>query len=649
MYYYEVAPATNKYHGSRGLTYSSARKLTLGQLISVAIRQITVAGFIIATSPRPDFKVRPLTEILAGLRLPPASLELFQWIQDYYPGPIGPLASQFVPATILTTSKPLSARPLLPLPPVDTSRILTADQRIALQTIQAQAAATFLLHGETGTGKTRVYVELARQTLASGQSSLILTPEIALTPQLVNVFTREFGDHVAVTHSSMSPLQRKNLWLRLRSADTPSILIGPRSALFMPLHRPGLIVIDEFHDSAYKQESTPRYHATRVASRLASIHRATLILGSATPSIYEYFVAEHKKIPILRMTTKPSQKATISPRLTTHVANLADSSEKTKHPLLSTTLLRELAACLARGEQALIFLNKRGSARAIICQTCGWQATCPHCDLPLTYHDDTHTLLCHTCGSTQDTPLACPSCRSVEIFFKSPGTKAIVSSLTSLFPEARIARFDKDNKAGERIEARHADVVDGSIDILVGTQLLSKGHDLPQLSLVGIVLAESGLSFPDYTSEERSFQIIRQLCGRVGRGHRPGVVVLQTFDPDNPTIRAALSGSWDDFYTKQLAERRNFGFPPFFHVMKVELARASAGSAEAATKKLMRQVDEAHTGISLIGPSPSFREKHGGRWHWQFIIKAKQRTRLVTIAKALPRDCLVDIDPDHLL
>lgn len=648
MNYYDVIPATGKYHGFTGLTYSSDAELELGQIVSVAIRGAGVLGFVAENAQKPKFPVLPITSSLEGLVLPKSSLELFYWLQQYYPGPARALASQFLPADLLTISKQSISGSTAQIED-SKSPALSLEQKEALRFINKQESGTFLIHGETGSGKTRVYIELAKEVVATGKSVLVLTPEIALTPQLVDRFRAVFGNQVRVTHSHLTPVQRKLLWLDLMKADEPKILIGPRSALFMPLNKIGLVVIDEFHDQAYKQENAPYYQAIRVASKLAEIHRAKLVLGSATPSINEYFFASQKRIPVLRMVTKPALKQGAQADITIHVVDLSSAQERTKHPLISTTLIREIQACLARGEQAMVFLNKRGSARAVVCQACGWQALCPRCDLALVYHGDTHTLRCHTCGFSESTPSACPSCESAEILFKSPGTKAVTDFLRSLFPEAQIARFDKDNKKADRIEERHADIKDGSIDILVGTQILTKGHDLPNLSLVGILLAETSLIFPDYTAEERSYQIIHQLLGRVGRGHRPGYGVVQTFDPKNVTIQAAIKGSWQDFYKAQLSARKSFGFPPFFHVMKIHLVRKSRASAKSAAEKLSEDIKSGHSDIVIIGPSPSFIEKRGDKWHWQLIVKSKNRAALVAIVKTLPKSVPADIDPSHLL
>jgi primosomal protein N' (replication factor Y) len=504
-----------------------------------------------------------------------------------------------------------------------------------------------LLHGETGSGKTRVYIELALKTLKAGKSALVLTPEISLTPQLVKSFEEVFGSGVVLMHSGLTPSAKKKVWQRILVTDQPLVIIGPRSVLFVPITKLGLLIIDEFHDSAYKQDSSPYYNALRVASTLARLHHAKLVMGSATPSINEYYLAEQKHIPILRMTTLPKRSDTAP--VTTHLVDLTKTEEKTIHFLLSNTLLKEIEASLQRKDQSLLFLNRRGSARAITCQVCGWQSICPRCDLPFIYHHDDHALRCHTCGLTEKTPSRCPECGSADIIFKNPGTKAIASTLEKIFPEAVIARFDRDNTKVDRIEARHSDIVDGTIDILVGTQLLTKGHDLPRLGLAAMLLAESGLDFPDYTAEERSFQTIRQLMGRVNRGHRPGTVVIQTFDPGNSTITEAISGNWSKFYHEQIQERQAFGFPPFFHVMKIEVARATRASAKTTALQTIQKIQAMNRKVMIVGPTPSFLEKRANKWHWQFIVKAKTRSELVMIAQNISTNCQINLDPINLL
>lgn len=646
MHFYEVAPASRQYHGTTPLTYSSAALLQNGQIIVVKIRSRPSIAFIVGAVDKPDFKTSPIEEVLPP-HLPPSHVALFSWLLEYYPAPLGIIAQQFLPMAASkdytpTETKPQKPRIIAPPPP------LTEEQAAAVEQITTKRG-TSMLHGNTGSGKTRVYIELARKTLQQGKSVLILVPEIALSPQIVKSFEAHLTAQVHITHSGLTPAKRRKTWQDIVSNTDPQVVIGPRSALFAPLDTIGLIVVDEFHETAYKQDQAPYYQSIRVASQLARHHQATLVMGSATPSIAEYYIAQQRNIPIIRM----KQKAvSTSPDLSSiaTIVNIRDSSEKTRYPLISNTLLQSIKSALAKQEQILLFLNKRGSARVVLCQNCGWHATCDRCDLPYTYHGDTHRLQCHTCGKRQSPPSVCPECSSHDVFFKSPGTKAIVEAITHAFPDARIARFDKDNLKAERLETRHDEIMRGDIDILIGTQLLAKGHDLPRLSLVGILLAENELQFPDYTSSERSYQLMHQLIGRVGRGHRAGSVVVQTYDPQNLAVQTAVRNySWEEFYEAQLAERQQYEFPPFVHMMKIEVTRARIQTVTSACDQIINFLSTSGEPIRIGDPTPSFIEKRNNTWTWQIIVKSKQRSALTRLASTIPVKCIINLDPTNLL
>ncbi len=646
MYFYEVAPASRQYHGTGPLTYSSVTRLEAGCIIVVKIRSSIVMAFVVREVEKPEFKTNPI-EATTNAILPNQHIGLFSWLLEYYPAPFGIISQQFLPLAgpkqyVFTEPKTkVSRSALVENPP------LTAEQKNVLTSITA-ATGPVLLHGETGTGKTRVYIELARQAIANGKSVLILVPEIALSPQIVASFESHMAVPVRVTHSNLTPARRREVWQAIQDSDSPQIVIGPRSALFMPLSDVGLVVIDEFHEPAYKQDQAPYYQATRAASQLARLHGAKFVMGSATPPISEYYIAEQRNIQIIRMQEKAV--AITSGNVETQIVNIRDSTERTRYPLLSTTLLAAITKTLARQEQSLLFLNKRGSARLILCQKCGWHAVCPRCDLPYTYHGDKHRLQCHTCGHHIPAPSVCPECSSHEIIFKSPGTKAIVEAVTHAFPNARIARFDMDNRTADRFAARQGEIQRGEIDILIGTQLLAKGHDLPRLSLVGILLAENELQFPDYTSSERSYQLMHQLIGRVGRGHRSGEVVVQTYDPENTAVQTAVGNySWQQFYDAQMLERKQFELPPFFYLMKIEVTRARQATVASSCDQIMKFLRESGEPIKISGPTPSFIEKRNNTYTWQIIVKAKQRPALTRLAQTIPVKCIINLDPSNLL
>jgi primosomal protein N' (replication factor Y) len=502
------------------------------------------------------------------------------------------------------------------------------------------------LHGITGSGKTRVYIELARKCLDNNQSAIVLTPEISLTPQLVKSFTEVFGGQVLLTHSGLAPSKRLAVWEKCARQGGPWVVLGPRSALFSPVANLGLIVMDESHDGSYKQDSSPFYQTSRTAARLAAETGSLFVMGSATPSVNDFFLAKSKKAPILKM----SQKALgASAEVKTQLIDIACKDNLGKFPLLSQPLVKRLGRVLENNGQAMVFINKRGDSKSIICQNCGWQAKCSKCDLPLTYHSDNGKFSCHTCGRHYPARTACQSCGSADILFKNPGTKAIASYLSKLFPAAAVARFDTDNKKAERIDSRHNEITRGDIDILVGTQLLTKGHDLPKLSLAVMLVAEGSLNFPDYTAEEKTFQAIRQLSGRVGRGHRGGEVIIQSFNTENPLLAQAINGNWEDFYASQIKERETYGFPPFYHVMKISSPRASADSSYQSALKIKNLIENSHAACKVLGPSPAFYFKKNGKYNWQLIVKSKTRNVLTDIINELPSNHTANIDPENLL
>jgi primosomal protein N' (replication factor Y) len=628
------------------LTYASGQKLAKGSLVALPLRNREELGIVVDATAKPSFKTKEIGRVLTEQALPATSLKLLDWIAEYYPAPWGYITSLFMPRSLLQTAH---AKPL-PLPGNATLGALpplTREQKDTLNAIEKSGSRSILLHGDTGSGKTRIYIELARKQLENGKSVLILTPEIGLTPQLIREFENAFKEQALVLHSNLTISQRRTAWLQVLTATQPLIVIGPRSALFAPFSNLGLVVIDEAHETAYKQEQAPRYDARRVAGKLAELHKAQLVMASATPPVSEYYIAEARKVPILRMTKLATNEKTAAPAIEAVLAR--DKERFTRHPQLSDDLLDALQLSLNKGEQSLVFLNRRGSARLVLCKVCGWQAICPNCGLPLTYHGDHHNLRCHTCGYTQPAVSICPECGNTDIVFRNLGTKSIVEALVHFFPKAKIQRFDTDNLKGERFEEHFANVSSGKVDILVGTQLLAKGLDLPKLGFVGVVSADTSLSFPDYTAEERTYQMVSQVIGRIGRGHRSGKALIQTFHPGSPAIQSALGKDWSSFYMQELAERQQFGFPPFFYLLKLTAGRKTAAAAQKAAESFAGELQYSGLAIQIIGPSPSFYEKLGGKYHWQLIIKAKDRRQLINVIDLLPSGWTYDLDPSNLL
>lgn len=645
MWYVEVLVADAAYHKDEPLTYASAVKLKKGSIVLVPLRNKKVPGVVVGLATKPAFAVKEVLGSPEIPALPAASLKLIDWLRDYYPAPLGTITQLFLPSSFATAKtmpqeKKVSTDDIgAELPP------LTKEQRTALQ--QIQKSGLHILHGETGSGKTRVYLELARKQLAQGKSSIILTPEIGLTPQLAGTFERIFGDQVILMHSGLSESRRRDGWRRILMAERPLIIIGARSALFAPIKNIGLIVVDEAHETAYKQDQAPYYHANTVAAKLAEIHQAILVLGSATPLVRDYYVAAEKRRPIIRMTHAAVSGA--AQENSVEIIDLKNRDQFRKSPHLSTQLIQAIDERLKRSEQALLFLNRRGTARIVFCQLCGWRAACAHCDLPLVYHGDSHLMRCHSCGYKTRALTSCPACGGSDVVFRSVGTKAIAEEAQRLFPDARIMRFDTDNKKDERLDAHYDRIRSGEVDIIVGTQTLAKGLDLPRLGLVGVVIADTSLYFPDFSAQERTYQLLGQVLGRVGRGHRSGLAIIQTYAPDSPLIHSIITRDWGEFYNKELDERRQFLFPPFCYLLKLTCKRASDPSAQAAAQRLAADIRSRYSGIVVDGPTPSFHGKAQNKFIWQLVVKAKQRRQLVSIIKQLPSGWSYDIDPLNLL
>lgn len=645
MNYYFVWVRSSRYHGSEPLTYASPERLPTGTIVEVELQKTPVMGVVSGPTAKPRFKIKPVSRVFGLPPVPTHLLKLANWLMSYYPAPLGIMAQQLLPASF--SEKSLAAVPGVDFPEPNLSGLppLTKEQSAALEAMSGRDS--YLLHGITGSGKTRLYIELAERTIKAGKSAIVLTPEISLTTQLADSFRQVFGGRVIVMHSGQAPAERQKAWLDSLSAAEPVIIIGPRSALFSPIAKPGLVIMDEAHENAYKQEQAPQYQTGRVAAYLSRVTQSTLVLGSATPSVSDYYLAEQKSKPIIKLTSLAQSQPQTATKIS--LVDRKDHSLFSRSPYMSLELIKAVEGALGRGEQSLLYLNRRGTARLIMCESCGWQASCPHCDIPLTYHGDHHELRCHSCSHHAKTPGSCPDCGHASVIFKTAGTKAIVEDAQRLFPNARIARFDTDNTKEERFEQHFQAVKDGEVDILVGTQLLAKGLDLPRLSTLGVLLADTSLYMPDFSAQERTFQLISQVLGRIGRGHVAGQAVIQTYHPEHPVLVQALKGDYAGFYAGEMAERRQFLFPPFCYLLKLTVRRTSIKAAEEAANKLKTEVETGGYRARVEGPAPSFYERFQNKYQWQLVIKANERSELLKIISALPANWSYDLDPMDLL
>ena len=671
MNYYFVWVRSNRYHGSEPLTYASERRLPTGSIVQVELQKELVPGVVSGPTTKPRFQTKPVSLIYDLPPIPAHLLKLAAWLKSYYPAPLGLITQQILIGSLTEKAVAKKSNTKFTKPRLSGLPPLTDEQQVALATMENRDS--YLLHGTTGSGKTRLYIELAARAIEAGKSAIILTPEISLTSQLASSFREIFGERVILMHSQQTPAERRDAWLACLMATEPLIVVGPRSALFSPLLRLGLIVLDEAHEGAYKQEQAPQYQTGRVAATLSALTRSSLILGSATPSVSDYFLAEQKEKPIVSLTKLATESVILSEgeksrqnpgrgphrslpsgqddKFGTEVV-LVDRKEHDlfdRSPFLSQPLIAAIEGALKRGEQSLLYLNRRGTARLVMCENCGWQATCPHCDLPLTYHGDKHELRCHSCDHHEPAPSSCPACKHPSIMFKTAGTKAIVDDVQRLFPGARIQRFDTDNAKAERFEQHYEAIKNGEVDILVGTQLLAKGLDLPKLSTLGVLLADTSLYMPDYSAQERTFQLLNQVLGRIGRGHVAGRAIIQSYHPDHPIIQQAIDNNYADFYKSELENRKLFLFPPFCYLLKLTVRRASSKSAEDAAEKLKEEIQRAGYKVRVEGPAPSFYERLQGKYQWQLIIKATERSELIKILENLPSNWSSDLDPVDLL
>ncbi len=536
-----------------------------------------------------------------------------------------------------------------------------ADQRAAVEAIAASLGsyAPFLLHGVTGSGKTEVYLRAIAEARARKLGAVVLVPEIALTPQLAGRFRARFGDDVAVLHSGLSPSERLGEWRRVRAGDA-GIVVGARSAIFAPVQNPGLFVVDEEHEPSYKQDESPRYNGRDLAVKRASIVGAPVVLGSATPSLETLRNAREGRYRLLTLPSRIDDRPLPVVRLVS-LRNLKRPSAASRETGLFTQELGDaLAATLSRGEQAIIFLNRRGHSTVVLCRACGLPVRCPNCDLSLTHHQGARRLVCHTCGHTALAPDVCPSCGAAELLLLGAGTEKVEEELASFFPAARALRLDADTtRARGATAAILAKFARHEADVLVGTQMVAKGHDFPGVTLVGVLCADAALRLPDFRSAERCFQLLTQVAGRAGRGTLKGEVIVQAFAPDAPAIRCAQGHDFLSFAESELNERRDLGYPPFSRLVLLRFEGEDAAATEAGARQLSSLATRAarsHKGVQVLGPAPAPLPRLRGRWRWQALIRGTTHGPLAHVASevlAAPRPSglrvIADVDPGSLL
>ncbi|HEY9646490.1 MAG TPA: primosomal protein N', partial [Chroococcidiopsis sp.] len=548
----------------------------------------------------------------------------------------------------------------------DVAKPLTADQAAALGAIQTLVGYhQVLLHGVTGSGKTEVYLQAIAPLLERGMSALVLVPEIGLTPQLTDRFRARFGDRVRVYHSALSDGERYDTWRQMLSG-IPQVVIGTRSAIFAPLSNLGMILLDEEHDSSFKQDQpAPCYHARTVAQWRAQRDQCPLILGSATPSL-ESWVAVHRDRPLA---TAPSlhylsmpERVHARPMPPIELVDLRQEINQGNRSIFSRSLQAALRDIKRQGKQGLLFVPRRGHSTFVSCRSCGYVVECPHCDISLTYHQPHENyegnLRCHYCGYGRSHPTVCPECSSPYLKHFGSGTQRVMQDLATLFPELRGLRFDSDTT---RTKGAHRALLSrfaaGEADLLVGTQMITKGIDLPQVTLVGILAADGLLHLPDYRASERAFQVLTQVAGRAGRGQDPGRVILQTYSPEHAVIQAVQRHDYEGFVAAELEQRAGLNYPPCGRLVLLRLSGPNADAVQQAAEQVgdyIGRLADQPAGFELLGPAPAPILRVAQRYRWQLLLKCSEQAQLNLDPAVLRSHCptsvslTIDVDPLNL-
>jgi len=553
-----------------------------------------------------------------------------------------------------------AANPTLKLTPAQEAALRQIVDLLAAGQSGKERPAALLLHGATGSGKTEVYLQALARVLAAGLQAIILVPEIALTPQTIARFAGRFPGRVAVLHSRLTPGQRFDEWRRIRDG-LADIVVGSRSAIFAPLPRLGLIVLDEEHEWTYKQsDATPRYHAREVALQLAKLTGAAVVLGSATPDVTTTWQAQQGAIHLAELPERvvgrrpagDSQAAGELPPV--EIVDMRAELRAGNRSIFSRSLRAALTDVLAAREQAILFLNRRGSASFVLCRDCGQTIQCSRCAVSLSYHEGENVLICHHCNRRRPVPQQCPNCWSKRIRYFGLGTEKVEDEMRMLFPQSRLLRWDRDvtGRQGAH-EAILETFASHQADVLIGTQMVAKGLDLPLVTLVGVISADTALHLPDLRAGERTFQLLTQVAGRAGRSERGGRAIIQTYSPEHYAIQSAATHDYHGFYAQEIAFRQSLGYPPFRQLARLVYTHSSADKAEAEAARLTAQLQQAATQAGLaetevIGPAPAFLPRLQGVYRWQITILAPDVHPLLA-PLSLPAGWSLDIDPVTLL
>lgn len=619
-------------------------QLKVGDVVSLPFRNKKCAGIVLESAKKPKFETREITGILDG-PLPEHIVKIMPWMRDHYASPFSEIVKTVLPQGVLKKRREVKT--------IDKKKIkvkkplLNKKQEKIVEDVLKNKDKPHLIFGVTGSGKTEIYLELAEKMILNGKQALILVPEVALTPQTIQRFEERFPGKTALYHSYLKETERSGVWKDILNSQK-QVIIGSRSALFLPFQNLGLIVIDEEHETSYKQDQNPRYLTSEVAEKIKEINDCILVLGSATPLIESFFYAKSGKyylheIPERFIQDKMPETEIVDMRNEFKYGNLSVLSEK---------LQEEIKKVLANNRQVVLFLNRRGFSTFVSCRDCGYIETCPRCEIPLVYHEveDQTALFCHHCNYRTRVRTTCPKCGSQAFKYFGKGTQKIEAEIKKFFPNTKVKRMDADS-----VRKNHKNIYEEfknkDFDILVGTQMIAKGWDLPGVDLVGIISADNILNMPDFRASERGFSLITQVSGRTGRGQNRGQIILQTYNPENPILKMAAKHDYKSFFEDELPKRKELSYPPFSNLVHLSFSDKDPIKVEQSATDLNKKITQMskNNGFSVIGPSPAFIPKVNNQYKWQIILKVNEAKNLDSVVEKMveliPKNWKIDVNP----
>jgi primosomal protein N' (replication factor Y) len=651
----EIIPSSKTFGTTSFFTYKIPEVLvdsiSIGSLVRIPFGNKTLSGVVTSlkddTETPVEYSIKEIKSVVPGFLLPKTYTEIAEWIAEYYLCSVGEALSLFLPPIMKRPSKAKAAQ--ISENPLSTIK-LSEEQIICFEQLKNELKSPqkkpALLHGVTGSGKTEIYIKLADETIKLGKQVIVLVPEIILTPQTVERFTKFFGEKVVLMHSNLSKSEKLSCYEDFYTGKKP-IIVGPRSALMVPSEKIGLIIVDEEHEDSFKQEQSPRYHAVTLAEQIAKKLGALLVLGSATPRIETYYKTKTGEYDLF--TLKNRYQKTSLPAAT--VVDLKYEIKKNNFSPISEELRDELTKVLTEKRQALLFLNRRGTATFVSCRDCGHVLLCKNCSIPMVYHVtlNSSSLVCHHCDSKEPVPELCPECQSPRIKYFGAGVEKIEQEIHTIFPDARVIKIDSTTiKSKNDYDFYYQKIKKHEVDIVIGTQMIAKGLDIPGVDLVGIVSADTGLHMPHYRASERSFQLLTQVSGRSGRRENLGKTVIQTYWPESAAIIRASQHDFDGFYEEEILARETHLYPPFTHLVRVLSEDEKKEKAKESLEKFATELKERQ--IMHIGPGACFYAKLHNKYRYHIIIKIEENPNsdIAELFHKYPH-LVWDIDPTNML